>query len=296
MGETRTILLTGGTGFLGSHLLKKLISHDFRVILLARPSSNTSRIDEILDKIILWNIDQAGLETLFCNNRIETIIHCATNYGRVEADLMALLEANLVLPLKLLELGNKNQVSCFINTDTILDRAVSYYSLSKAQFREWLKAYSSRMTLINVALEHFYGPFDDETKFVTYIIRSLLNKVETIDLTKGEQKRDFIYIEDVVEAFLTIIHHSPSLKGGFLNFEIGTNHSIEIREFVALVKRLTKNDSTNLNFGALPCREKEPMECHVDASEILKLGWSPKFSLEEGLQKTIDLEKAGRYS
>jgi predicted glycosyltransferase involved in capsule biosynthesis len=71
------------------------------------------------------------------------------------------------MPLQLLELGKKTRVNCFINTDTILDKRVSYYSLSKNQFREWLELYAKEMICLNVALEHFYGPYDDNTKFVS---------------------------------------------------------------------------------------------------------------------------------
>ncbi len=291
MKHTNNILLTGGTGYLGSNLLKRLVRENRSVILLKRSSSDTRRISNVLSKVKSYDIDCIDLEEVFRGNRIEFLIHCATNYGRKEIDPIALLEANLILPLKLLQLGRKHSVRCFINTDTILDKRVSYYSLSKNQFKEWLDVYSADMHCVNVALEHFYGPFDDESKFVTYVVRNILANVEKIDLTRGEQKRDFIYIDDVVEAFLTIIEHCAGTHRGFTNYEIGTNRAVTINQFVTLVKRLSDNTNTHLNFGALPYRENEVMESFVDTTEIVKLGWKPAVSLEDGLMKTIAMEK-----
>lgn len=291
LSEPLTLLLTGGTGFLGSNLLHRLVLDNFRIVLLVRSTSNLLRIQDILHRIVLVNADETPLENIFLNERFDTIVHCATNYGRKEIDPMSILDANLMLPLKLMHLGKRHGVSCFINTDTILDKGVNSYSLSKCQFKEWLNVYSSDMVCLNVALEHFYGPLDDETKFVTFIIRSFLGNVAKIDLTKGEQKRDFIYVDDVIDAFYTIIRNSKAMNKGFTTYEIGTSRTIPIHEFVMMVKRLAQNENTHLNFGALPYRYNEVMESHVDTTEIERLGWRPQVSLEEGLRKTIELEK-----
>jgi nucleoside-diphosphate-sugar epimerase len=195
------------------------------------------------------------------------------------------------LPLKLIELSRKNNIRYFINTDTILDKRVSHYSLSKKQFRDWLDAYSKNMVCVNMALEHFYGPYDDKTKFVSYAISQMLSGAERIDLTEGLQKRDFIYIDDVVEAFMAVIRNTASTPNGFYNFEIGSNHPTQIRELLGLIKKISANERTLLNFGALPYRENEIMESNVNTAAIRKLGWMPNVSLEDGLARTVELER-----
>ena len=287
----KNILITGATGFLGSNIIKELITENYNVIALKRSFSNTYRIDDIADNINSYNIDQISLENIFAENKIDTIIHCATNYGRRDIEPLSLIQANLTMPLQLLELGKKTRVNCFINTDTILDKRVSYYSLSKNQFREWLELYAKEMICLNVALEHFYGPYDDNTKFVSYIIESILNNAKKIDLTEGEQERDFIYIDDVVDAFITIIKNIENLRKGFLRYEIGTGQSIKLKNFVKLVKSIVQNNDTVLNFGAIPYRENEVMSSKADITEICKLKWKPKYTLEEGLLRTISMEK-----
>jgi nucleoside-diphosphate-sugar epimerase len=154
-----------------------------------------------------------------------------------------------------------------------------------------LEAYSDRIIGINVALEHFYGPCDDSSKFVTYIIHSLLSNVELIKLTEGRQKRDFIYIDDVVSAFMTIIKKIPTFEHRYCRFEVGSSKTVEIREFVQLAKEVCCNNKTNLDFGAIPYRKNEVMSSDVNISELCSLGWHPKISLLNGLKNTIKIER-----
>jgi nucleoside-diphosphate-sugar epimerase len=288
--KKQMILLTGATGFLGSNLLKALIQKDYRVIATVRSSSDTWRIKDVITNVSLFNISTTPLEKLF-EQEVDIIVHCATDYGRKHIDTAEMLEANLIFPLRLLQLGKKYQVHGFINTDTILDKRVSAYSLSKDQFKEWLRYYSSDMTCVNCALEHFYGPFDDETKFTTFVLHQVLRNVDKIDFTLGEQKRDFIYIDDVVDAFIRIIKSCNSFGKGFRHYEIGTGKTTSIKEFVKLIQRLTHNTATFMNFGAIPYRANEVMESHVDIQNITQMGWKPLVALEEGMRKTIAIEQ-----
>jgi nucleoside-diphosphate-sugar epimerase len=291
MSRAKTILLTGGTGYLGSHLLNRLVQAGHRVVVLKRSTSDTGRIRQLLGSIKTYDSDRTSFDDIFRREKTDTVIHCATNYGRTSGDKAEIAEANLLLPLKLLEAGVRHGLSCFINTDTILDRRVNAYALSKSQFRDWLRMYAGELTCINVALEHFYGPRDDASKFVTFLIRKLLANAPLLDLTEGRQKRDFIHIDDAVEAFLRIIEHAGSAPGKHVSFEVGTGRSVTIRHMASLVKKLTNNTVTVLNFGAVPYRRYETMESHVDLTKILALGWRPKYALEEGLRATIRQEK-----
>jgi len=289
---SKTILLTGGTGFLGSHLAKRLVYEGFDVIIIKRSTSKLSPLESIINQVRFYDLDSIDIEKIFQENVIDIIIHCATNYGRFAVPPTDIIQANLFLPLKILQIAENYPVKTFINTDTILDKRVSYYSLSKKHFLDWLSLFSQKMVCISVALEHFYGPFDDRSKFVSKIILDLLHEVDFIDLTLGEQKRDFIYIDDVVEAFMTLINFSFDVPNNLYRYEIGTGKNIEIREFVQTVKTMTGNKVTRLNFGMLPYRENEIMESHVDISMLSRLGWQPQISLVEGLKYTIDQERS----
>lgn len=286
----KSILLTGATGFLGSHILKKLLATNYKIIILKRSFSNTFRIDNDLKNLKIYNLDEINLEKVFEENEIYIVLHTATQYGRKQESIVDIVETNLMLPLTLLSLSQVYNVKTFINTDTLLDKRISSYALSKKQFRNWLQFYSNNMTCINVSLEHFFGPKDDSTKFVTYIIKSLIEEVEKLDLTAGEQERDFIYIDDVVEAFIVIIQNINN-QNGFYEYEIGSGVNIKIKDFILKTADILENTTTKLNFGALPYRENEVMKSHVNLTEINKLGWSPKTNFVDGLHKTIKLER-----
>lgn len=271
-------------------MLARLLDEGYRIIVLKRSFSDTWRISSFLPSVLSYDIDRIDCEKIFSENSIDTVIHCATNYGRRQDNPLGVIEANLMLPLRLLYAGQQHGLKSFINTDTVLDKRINYYSLSKSHFADWLRMMSPQLTCVTLSLEHFYGPGDDRTKFVTSIIRQLLEGVKSIDLTKGEQKRDFIHVDDVVGAFIKVADNIGTMSPGYHKMEVGSGGTITIRDFVEKLKAMTGNTTTELKFGALPYRENEVMESHVDISGISRLGWRPRISLEDGLMATIKQE------
>src|SRR5689334_20712157 len=114
----KTILMTGGTGFLGSKLLRRLLDEEFRIVLLKRSTSNLRRIEDLTARIQTYDLDTTKLEDVFSRHKIDIVAHCATDYGRKDVPAPTVIEANLVLPLQLLELAKAHSVPVFINTDT----------------------------------------------------------------------------------------------------------------------------------------------------------------------------------
>ena len=281
----KKVLITGANGFLGSNIIKLFLKKDYRIFATKRKKSNLIRLKSYQKKIIFVKIN--SLNKYFSQNKFDLVIHCATNYGTNDKKLSDVIFPNLTLPLKLLELCEKHSVKRFINTDTILPKNISGYTLSKFQFYEWMKKFSEKVNCINIKIEHFYGPGDNKTKFVIKNLLDLINKKKIIHLTKGRQKRDFIYIDDVVSAFKKIISWSNKKNNGLYNFEIGTKKLNSIKNFMQLLKKLSNNKNTILNFGSLPYRKGELMTSKVNNKNLLKLGWRPKYSLTKGLKKTI---------
>jgi nucleoside-diphosphate-sugar epimerase len=287
-----TVLATGGTGFLGANLVRRLAADGHDVVLAKRSSSSMARLAGLAPSLKTFDLDKNALEDLFARHRFDVVLHCATDYGRKETPASQVIDANLLLPLKLLELAAEAGTRVFVNTDTILDKRVSVYALSKHQFSDWLKTFSRQLTTINVALEHFFGPGDDATKFVSRMVVDSVAAVPRIALTPGQQKRDFIYIDDVVDAFAVLIERSAGMPNGYHSFEVGTGRKTSIRDFMALLVRLAGNSATRLDFGAIPYRENEVMETNVDIRALEAFGWSPRVPLEEGLRRTIAAERA----
>lgn len=289
----KRILLTGVTGFLGSHLAKSFLAVGYEVVALKRKSSPLRRVESVLKDIIFLDISEACFSEAFRDyGKIDAIIHTATCYGRNAESVSDIYLANTGFPLRLLDAGSRAGVKLFINTDTILDKYLNIYSLSKNQFLQWGMFFSSheKICFANMRLEHFYGEDDDPTKFSTYVINSCLSNVPEIKLTEGRQARDFIYIDDVVSAYVVLLEKIEILNSSFVEYDVGSGQSIPIKTFVETVHRLTAS-KTHLNFGALPYREGEVMNSAADISGLAALGWCCRYDIEAGLKRVIDQER-----
>lgn len=286
-----TILLTGANGFLGSHLLEALINQGYPVVVLKRSTSDLWRIEHLTGRYKSYDVDVQPIQQAFEEQRIGTVIHTACHYGRNGSVLSEVVESNLIFGLKVLEAAITHQAISFINTDSLLPRDLNAYSLSKKQLVDWLNQQSTAIQVINLKLEHMYGPKDDATKFIAWLVTQLKQNVPVINLTSGVQKRDFIYIEDVVSAFLCVLQNAEDLPN-FSEFEVGTGESIEVKTFVENLKHIFEQrygqTKTQLNFGAVPYRQGEIMEFKVDNQALRHLGWQPKVSLSQGLQQSLE--------
>lgn len=286
----KRVLITGGTGYLGSNIILSL-HHMYEFILLKRRTSVICRIKEIIDKISSIDVEDLN-QDIAENLNIDIILHCATHYGRRQNDTVNTIEANLLLPLRILSFfKNANKPVTFINTDTILDKNINAYSLSKNQFKDWMNFFESDQVFVNMRLEHFYGPADDKTKFVSYLIDALVKKVPSIELTLGNQYRYFTYIDDIILAFDIVLSKVEQFGIGVSELDVSNDTPIQLKEFVTLVKTILGNENTELKFGSIPYRKGELMHFTVDNSKIKELGWVPNIGLEAGLLKTIELDK-----
>jgi nucleoside-diphosphate-sugar epimerase len=300
----KKILLTGATGFLGSHLLEMLVQQQYSVVILKRSTSDLQRINHLLPFITAYDIDRVNIGQVFEEQAIDGVIHTACNYGRNGEPADEIVGTNILFGLTILEEAAKANVKLFVNTDTFFNSHhynqsyLKEYTLTKKQFCEWLLIFSDRITTVNMKLQHLYGPGDSTYKFIPWVTAQLLEGKEQIDLTNGLQKRDFIYVDDVVSAFLVILNNYNTLNREFTEVETGTGISHSIRHFVEVLKGAVENmrgekDKTLLRFGAIKNREDEIVNVICDNSVLKTLGWNPAYSIESGCVKMVsELVKA----
>lgn len=291
------VLLTGGTGFLGSYILKMLLENGHGVVLLKRKDSNLSRINELLKNTRLKLFDvENGLAACFRDNKIDFILHTATCYGRDDERSAEIIKTNLSLPLELLEFGRRHGCQGFINADTFFNEQLGLkpkeriYVKTKKYFVHLAQEIvpAAGFKFVNLIIEHMYGPNDSAKKFVPFIVGEILKNSE-VPLTRGEQKRDFIFVEDVARAFVLVLNNFDRL-GRWEEFGVGTGLSVTIKDFVERIKDRSKSEA-KLKWGALPYRENEIMDSFADVSANQKIGWKAEISLEDGIDKTLSFYK-----
>jgi len=283
------ILLTGATGYLGSHLARAFIADGHQVVVLKRQTSSLHRLIDIEGRVNFYDVENLDLARPFEEQGpIDAVVHTATCYGRAGESVSEVFAANTSFPLRLLETANLFNTDTFINTDTILHSNLNAYSLSKKQFADWGSQLSAdnQIRFLNIRLENMYGPGDDSSKFTTWIIEQCLANVTELKLTLGEQQRDFIYVDDVVSAYQLLVNQRNELKEGFLSVDLGSGKLVSIKEFTLLVCELSKSKS-KLKFGALPYRKSEIMHSSANLDSLNRLGWRPRVSLDVGIQHSL---------
>jgi len=291
MEKLKTILLTGATGFLGSYLLQALLSKGYKVVILKRSTSDTWRIENLLDQCVSYDVNTQSLELAFKDQHVDVVIHTACHYGREKESTTEIVESNLMFGLRLLDLAKSYGIEAFINTDTFLPPKVNSYSLSKNHFYEWLKFFPGKFKRITLKIDYIYGENDSGNTLLTSIMRDLRDKKNRISMTGGLQERDFIHVSDVVAAYVVILHNISELED-FDQFELGTGTSTSIRSFARLVKELYiqkyGSSSTTLGFGDLTYRAEELTVVTPNIEKINELNWFYQVNLRSGLERVMN--------
>lgn len=284
------ILVTGATGFIGSHLAKALLNHGHTLIC---PVRNGSQLPfEIDSKFVEYlEYDQLIKLSNLKEKNISLVIHLATSYGRLSCENGEIAKINYYHPMQLLNLCLSENVP-FINTDTFfnvdsLQNNLKQYAFSKKLFlRDARSLIKGKNKLINLRLEHVYGPHDRNDKFIPWLIKNLLVDTEEILLTDCIQKRDFIYVDDVINAYLKVVSSLDIMHEGCLNFGVGTGVSVPVRLLVEKCHSFT-NSKSCLAFGKKERDDQEINDSYAENGNLITLGWSSRVSLDEGLLNTI---------
>ena len=276
------LLLTGATGFIGKHLTEYLIQTEHEIFAISRhpqPSPHPK---------IKWLHNNSSL----AHYQFDAVIHLATAYAYDKKTSLSEIEvSNVQLPLNILTTTAKNGCLLFINTDTFFSKQEFNYSvqreyiLSKRHFLDYGKLITERddkFTFVNLRLEHVYGKNDNEKKFIPWLIDGLKKNLTHLELTPCQQKRDFIYVTDVVSAYSTLLDNAEKLNG-FIEAGVGRGQSISLESFIRTAKEIIGSKSC-LDFGKLSYRDNEIMDSFADTQFLYNLGWQANINFRDGIR------------
>jgi nucleoside-diphosphate-sugar epimerase len=274
----RSVLIAGISGNLGTNLARNLSKEGFIVFGLSR---TTNPPNSPFIKRMYSNND---ISKAFKNNQIDYVINAACCYGRAKENDYEILEGNFFFQITLLKHAI-NFSSKFINIASVVHPNANLYGYTKDIFTDSLKRIGKLnldFSYLNIFLENIYGPNESKDKFIKSMILKLKND-HVIYLSKGWQKRDFLYITDAVEGITQTIVNFEKLQGN-LNIILGSGFSITVRELTNKLKKISMSKASLIFDGS----KQEPTRL-INRGKYPKLqeliDWEPKISLFQGLSK-----------
>ncbi len=287
------VLVTGASGFIGSHLLRALAARGAEVHAVSR---NTKR--ESGDRVRWWrgDVSDAGsVRQLYMSVRPDVVFHLASHVMGSPAleNVLPTFSANLASSVNILtvaaELGCRRVVLAGSLAEPETSRgesiASSPYAASKWAGTMYANMFHALygVPIVNARLFMVYGPDQkDRSKLVPYVTLSLL-RGDSPKITSGKRMIDWVYVGDAVEGLLSAAV-VPGLEGS--SVEIGSGTAVSTREIVTAIGTLIGGTGTPL-FGAIPDRPMEPARIADVARTLAQTGWSPSTPLESGLRDTI---------
>lgn len=309
------ILVTGATGFVGANLVRHFLKKGAKISIFKRQQSNLWRIKDIINHISAYNVnllDYARVNKAVKSIKPDIILHAATYGGYVtQNNLSRILKTNFDGTVNLLGVCSKRGFGLFVNTgssseygiknlpmrEADLLNPVTSYGVSKAAASIYCQYVAKKQNLPIVTLRLFspYGYFDDGSRAISQIILSCL-KNKTVNISSPNSVRDFIFIDDVVDAYEKTLEKSDNMRGDIFNIGSGKQCLIE-----KLAEKITRaiDDNIVVKYQKKSLVRIEPKSWVANISKAhIGLKWEPKFNIDAGLRKTIDWfrENKGLYS
>ena len=302
--ENKRVLITGADGFIGAHLAAELVARGARVFAAVRNISHTWRLDTIRSQISMLEGDLTHIEdarAIIEQSQPDIIFNAAstTDTSRLLDVLESVVENTYGILRATLTAARENKVERFIQfgsieeyglakvplTEDMRALPMSPYSLGKLMATETalLFARAGDMHISVVRPAATFGPQQTSHMLIPSIIKAALEKMD-FDMNKGEQLRDFIFVDDLVAGVLAV--GSSERSCGEI-FNLGSGTPTLVKDVANIVNDALGHPIT-INFGAQPYRENDSTEFYMDSGKARNvLGWEAKTELRGAIQKTV---------
>jgi nucleoside-diphosphate-sugar epimerase len=287
----KNILITGATGYIGTSLLKSL-QGKYNFFGVVRKSSDVSQIQNLCELVFVEN-----LELCFQNNKIDVVIHLATNYQKVAGaeQYRSMISDNVSFGGDVLHFMSQYGVKRMINSSTYFQNSISeshyspanFYAATKQAFEDITTYFvqKEQFNIVTLVLYDVYGSNDKRRKILNILLEAIKRGDATFDMTKGEQIVHFVHINDVVAAFEIIIN--CMLDGTIQSdkfYITDASNGITLRDVVEEWIRVA-NSPMKVNFGAMPYPNEVVMKPFIGKALP---EWVANVSFDEGLKMLID--------
>jgi len=298
-------LITGATGFIGSNLVRRLLHDGHEVNLLVRPGFNPWRIEAIRTDVRLHEVnftDEETLNRLVTSIRPDWVFHLAAHGAYSwQTDLRHTIQTNIIGTINLVEGCLKTGFEAFVNTGSSSEYGFKDYAPSE---KEWLEpnshyavtkasatlfcryvAQSRGAHLVTLRLYSVYGPYEEPRRLIpTLILRGLDGELPS--LVNPDVSRDFVYVDDIIEAYLLAAMRPGQELGAVYN--VGTGIQTSLREVVDMARRVM-GIRIEPNWGSMRDRTWDTKYWVADNRKIQsELGWQPRYTFEQGFRLTVD--------
>lgn len=303
--KEKKILITGGTGFIGANLVRRLVKVGHKPTVLIRKESNLWRLKDIISKVDLLETDILNYERLIKDINIvrpHCIYHLAV-YGAnqgTQKDLNETLKINILGTANILRAGHSSGIEYCVNTGSSSEYGIkessmqendvlqpaNYYGVSKAATTLLANAFSIQNKLPAVTLRLFspYGYYEDKNRFVPSVIMAGI-KNKQIELSNPDFVRDFIFIDDVIDAYIYFLNGNKYYGEVF---NIGSGKQTKLGDFVKIVEQVLRK-KIKINWSGHRSNQLEPKRWQADITKSkIMLNWKPKHTID-------DLEKICKW-
>ena len=308
--QDEKILVTGGTGFIGRHLLRALCAQGCQPTALTRHKEAGESLTAALREQVRWIeidvTDSKAVLNLIQRERPAVIYHLAGTRGKFETGRAKSVceELNVRATVNLMEAAKGTGLKRLIITGSADEygnqagqlkesfpvQPTSEYGRSKAEATRLAQEMFAKDGLPVVTLRPFtvYGPDQPREMFIAEAIECAVNNLP-FEMSEGTQKRDLIFVEDVVRALLASAS-APELEGKVIN--LGSGKAQSLRSVAQLIWRISSSRAPLL-IGARPASAHEIHDTCADITLALQLlDWEPRIATEEGLRRTIEWQRA----
>lgn len=295
-GSARTALVTGGSGYVGSHVARRLIRSGWDVHLIVRKHSKLEPLEDILPRASVHIHDGSTEALLKTMDRVrpDVVFHLAASciLQHEPEHIVPMLGSNIVFGTQLVEAMTNSGVRCLVNTGTASQHwgnsdynPATLYAATKQAFETLLVYYAETTPLKAITLKLYdtYGPGDFRPK----LLPSLLMREEGVRLpmSPGGQWMDMVYIDDVADAYVVAAERLLSAgAAGLEHYAVSSGKPVTLKELIAVFERVS-GKKLAVDWGSRPYRPREAM-VHWSRGTWLP-GWQPMTELEEGIRRML---------